>query len=156
MSTFVKIECPKLNGAMAGLAELASSSEKGALAAIARGMFSWGQTTRTTKIIPRTPKDVGNLRGTITATVNRAGNKATLSLFAGGPAAPYAVAVHEHLSESSPRSWKKAEASGHGVHWRTPGTGPKYMENPIREDLPKLPVEVGAEVEKALQRAIPK
>ena len=51
----------------------------------------------------------------------------------GGPAARYAQAIHEHLSEYSPPSWKKAEASGHGVHFRH--GGPKYLERPILKAL---------------------
>ncbi len=39
-----------------------------------------------------------------------------ISLGYGGPAAPYALAVHENLD---PR-----------VHWQRPGSGPKYLETP--------------------------
>ena len=53
----------------------------------------------------------------------------TLRVVAGGPAADYAEAVHEHLSEHSPPSWKAAEASGSGVTF-TQG-GPKYLERPF-------------------------
>ena len=47
----------------------------------------------------------------------------------GGPASAYAIAIHEHLSKSSPRSWKIAEAQGRHVHF-TQG-GPKYLELPF-------------------------
>ena len=57
------------------------------------------------------------------------GNQASVRLAYGGPAADYAEAVHEHLSEHSPHSWKVAEASGRGVHF-TQG-GPKYLERPF-------------------------
>lgn len=67
--------------------------------------------------------------------------------YGSGESQPYALAVHEHLSEHSPRSWKIAEsgasvrareglvfqASGGGVHWTKPGTGPKYLERPFLE-----------------------
>lgn len=53
----------------------------------------------------------------------------------GGPADDYAQAVHEHLSEYSPASWKKAEELGHGIHWNAAGTGPKFLENAARERL---------------------
>lgn len=49
----------------------------------------------------------------------------------GGAAKAYALAVHEHLSVHSPRSWKAAEASGRGVHFSPAGHGPKYLERPL-------------------------
>lgn len=49
----------------------------------------------------------------------------------GGVAKAYAIAVHEHLSEHSPFSWKKAEASGRPVKFSPPGRGPKYLERPL-------------------------
>jgi hypothetical protein len=58
-----------------------------------------------------------------------------ITLSFGGAAMPYAIAVHEHLSEHSPPSWVKAEQSGHGIHWTTPGTGPKFLEGPLNEAL---------------------
>lgn len=57
------------------------------------------------------------------------GNQASVRIAAGGPSADYAEAVHEHLSEHSPASWKAAEASGKGVKF-TQG-GPKYLEKPF-------------------------
>ena len=142
-ATFCKIECPQLEKVKAGLRELASlSSDKGAAQAVARALLSWGETTRTTKILPRTPKDFGNLRGTITARVTRQGSVARLEFYAGGPAAPYAVHVHENLKAN--------------VHWKTPGTGPKYIENPVTEEMPRLEDEVGREVERATQEAMGK
>lgn len=50
-------------------------------------------------------------------------------VMAGGPSAPYAVAIHEHLSEHSPRSWQIAEERGGGVHFAT--GGPKFLENAV-------------------------
>lgn len=50
----------------------------------------------------------------------------------GGDAAPYAIAVHEHLSEHSPYSWRVAESQG-GINWSVPGTGPKFLERPVLE-----------------------
>lgn len=64
------------------------------------------------------------------------GSQASVRLAYGGPAAAYAEAVHEHLSEHSPRSWKAAEASGSGVHF-TQG-GPKYLEKPFIEGTKNL------------------
>ncbi len=56
------------------------------------------------------------------------GEQVSVRLAYGGPAAPYAEAIHEHLSVHSPRSWRAAEESGRGVHF-TQG-GPKYLERP--------------------------
>jgi hypothetical protein len=140
MPTFAKITCPQLDTAKRGLQKLASTtSEKGAVQAVARGLLAWGERTRTSKIIPRTPKDFGNLRDTITVKVTSNGAKATLTIYAGGPAAPYAATVHEKMDVN--------------IHWQTPGTGPKYIETPVNEEMPKLPGEVARETDKAIERA---
>lgn len=60
-----------------------------------------------------------------------AGKGWSVRLSFGGGASAYALAVHEHLSEHSPYSWRKAEADGRGINWRLPGTGPKYLEKPL-------------------------
>ena len=57
------------------------------------------------------------------------GAQASVRVVAGGPSADYAEAVHEHLSEHSPPSWKVAEAAGRPVMF-TQG-GPKYLERPF-------------------------
>lgn len=76
------------------------------------------------------PVDRSTLQGSIHAEAPVVeGNQITNRVVAGGPAADYAEAVHEHLSEHSPHSWKVAEASGRGVHF-TQG-GPKYLERPF-------------------------
>lgn len=54
-----------------------------------------------------------------------------VSMGYGGAAKDYALAVHEHLSEHSPPSWKAAEKSGNGVHFSPAGHGPKYLERPL-------------------------
>ena len=64
------------------------------------------------------------------------GTNISVRLAYGGPAAPYAEAIHEHLSAMSPRSWKKAEAEGRPVHF-TQG-GPKYLERPYLEGIRDL------------------
>jgi hypothetical protein len=68
----------------------------------------------------------------------------------GGPADDYAQAVHEHLSEYSPPSWKKAEESGKGVHWNAAGTGPKFLENAVRAKIEGLEGRVAARVKARL------
>lgn len=52
----------------------------------------------------------------------------------GGQGIAYAVATHEHLSSSSPHSWRVAEAAGRPVRWTKAGTGPKYVERPLLEE----------------------
>lgn len=49
----------------------------------------------------------------------------------GGAAKAYALAVHEHLSAHSPRSWRIAEANGRPVQFHPDGHGPKYLERPL-------------------------
>lgn len=68
----------------------------------------------------------------------RQGRLIWCTLSYGGAATPYALAVHEHLSEHSPPSWIRAEQDGHGIHWTSAGTGPKFLENPIKEAQPTL------------------
>lgn len=58
----------------------------------------------------------------------------------------YAVAVHEHLSEHSPPSWVKAEASGRGVHFHPEGTGPKFLERAIQAEAPKYEEDIAAKI----------
>lgn len=59
----------------------------------------------------------------------------------GGPSEPYALAIHEHLSEHSPPSWQVAEESGSGVHFSH--GGPKYLERPVMNHSGLLPVAAG-------------
>jgi len=76
----------------------------------------------------------------------------SVTIVFGGPGIHYAIAVHEHLSEHSPPSWRIAESSGRGIRWSKPGTGPKYVERPMMEELPHLPklMQQDLRVEKAL------
>lgn len=50
--------------------------------------------------------------------------------------APYALAIHEHLSEHSPPSWRHLSPAQ--IDWNIPGTGRKYLENPLNEAEPSL------------------
>jgi len=105
----------------------------GAPDAVSRGLYAWGEQTRTAAI-RKTPKDTGTLRNSIFV---QRGNRA-ISIVAGGPSAPYAVTVHENLS--------------HKIKWRTPGTGPKYIENPIRERRPQLEKDIDREIQQELRK----
>ena len=64
----------------------------------------------------------------------------------GGPAAPYAEAVHEHLSEHSPPSWVTAEKEGRPVQFSPAGHGPKYLERPMMEAVDTFAREVADDV----------
>lgn len=55
-----------------------------------------------------------------------------------GPSREYALAVHEHISRFSPPTWLKAEAVGGGVNFHMPGTGPKYLEIPFKEEAARI------------------
>jgi hypothetical protein len=86
--------------------------------------------------------DGGTLRGTIEEHPAEIRDGAvTVSVSAGGPAIDYAVAVHEHLSEHSPPSWRAAGQDG--IHWNAEGTGPKFMEGPQLEVRDSLAEHVG-------------
>ncbi len=101
--------------------------EESAILLEVRGETIMGDSKR--NYVPVAP-DGGTLQGS--GIVEKAvieGENVRVRLVYGGPAAPYAEAVHEHLSEHSPPSWKAAESSGRGVHF-TQG-GPKYLELPF-------------------------
>lgn len=66
------------------------------------------------------------------------GRKISVTMSYGGAASAYAIAVHEHLSESSPHSWVVAEHNGDGVRWSVPGTGPKFLESVLNESSPHM------------------
>jgi hypothetical protein len=66
------------------------------------------------------PVNTGNLRATIHVETDSDG----VSVVAGGPAADYAVVVHEDL--------------GRVKNWRKPGSGPKYIERPALEEAPRI------------------
>lgn len=81
------------------------------------------------------PFHLGVLRGTgLTDLPEINGNVISVTMGFGGPAAPYALAVHEHLSEASPPSWRKAEAEGRAVEFHPTGHGPEYLKKPLLEE----------------------
>ena len=82
------------------------------------------------------PVDLGNLRSSghvEDPEFTRA--SVSVRLVYGGPSAPYALAVHEHPSDSSPPSWREGD-----VEFHPSGRGPKYLERPLLEAIPGLPV----------------
>lgn|SRR2546428_3976434 len=92
---------------------------------IARTMREWGEEVMTAskRVVP--VGETGNLMnsGHVEGPDLKA---ATLELLLGygGPAVTYAKAVHENLNPN--------------VHWKRPGSGPKYLERPFTEKLPEL------------------
>lgn len=52
-------------------------------------------------------------------------------IYAGDASSPSAIAVHEHLSEHSPESWKVKEANGRHVVFHPAGRGPKFVQTPL-------------------------
>ena len=73
------------------------------------------------------PVDTGALqRSGMVDRPERHGDEIQVKLSYGGAAQAYALAVHEYPSAHSPRSWRG------GVRWSKPGTGPKYLETPLK------------------------
>jgi hypothetical protein len=77
------------------------------------------------------PVDLGTLRSSgHVGDVERSGRDLSVTLDYGGAAAPYALAVHEHPSASSPPSWE-GKAVTDISNWSVDGRGPKYLERPL-------------------------
>ena len=99
------------------------------------------------QIVPVSPQG-GNLltSGHVDAPVTE-GSVVTVALGYGGPAAPYALYVHEALEgphEINPNwSWAK---KGH-IDWTRPGSGPKYLERPYDAKKESLPERLAKAVE---------
>lgn len=98
------------------------------------------------------PVDLGTLRASGTVKpVKRSGTNYSVTLYYGGPSAPYALAVHEHPSEHSPPSWR-----GKGVEdilavrtripWSLDGRGPKYLERPLLQAMDGMAERLGARI----------
>lgn len=80
------------------------------------------------------PVESGVLRSTgFVADPYRKGDDVSVSLSYGGAAAPYATALHEHPSESSPPTWE-----GKALVFTKEGTGPKYLETPLKNAIPGM------------------
>lgn len=62
------------------------------------------------------------------------GAEISVTLGYGGPAAPYALYVHEDLTPK---------------HWNRPGSGPKYLEVPLRDRQEQLPGRVMGAMKRA-------
>lgn len=114
-------------------------------AAIDRGLYKWGERTMgRIKGDPAVPVMDGPLRASgVVLPVERSGSVHTLTMGFGGPAAPYAIKVHEN-----PRAGKTGGVSPSGKRyrkWAKVGAY-KYLEAPMAQDGPKIPETIAAEV----------
>jgi hypothetical protein len=86
----------------------------------------------------------------------QSGASTSVILGYGGPAAPYALYVHEALEGATPPSpnwsWTKAVAAGKAIQWTRPGSGPKYLETPLKAKQHELPDRIRAVVMRALKK----
>jgi len=147
MSEFMVIKGPPLQKVSAELKKLGGSLTA-ALKIACRG---WAEEVATEAKSKLTPKSAGGgqLRSSIhVKPIKAEGTRLTITFAAGGVAAPYALAVHEHLSQHSPLSWRKAV----NIKWTTPGTGPKYLETPVRAGLTKLPALAKTAIENEIKK----
>lgn len=71
----------------------------------------------------------------------------------GGPARNYALYVHEALEGPHPINPNWSWARKGRVDWTRPGSGPKYLERPLREKLPDLPGRLKNRVTAAFKKA---
>ena len=74
------------------------------------------------KAVDRTPIDTGELRKSGTVSVDKKGMMTTGKVSFGGGAVDYADIVHEMPNTTN---------------WTEPGTGNKYLENPLKENSQK-------------------
>lgn len=113
--------------------------------AIARGLTKWGETTMgEIKGNPDVPVMDGQLRASgVVLPVEASGDTLTLTLGFGGPAAPYAIKVHEN-----PRSGKTGGVSPSGrkyKKWAKVGAY-KFLEGPMARNGSKVPDAIAVEV----------
>jgi len=73
----------------------------------------------------------------------------------GDEAVGYALYVHEALEGPYPInpdwSWAKAVAAGKQIQWTRPGSGPKFLENPLKAKQDQLPDRLGKVFREALK-----
>jgi hypothetical protein len=145
-TVFLKIATPDLKSLVDKLVLLQNDGP----IAIKRGLRHWAEMVaeiaKTTRV-PVAAKRGGTLRASIF--VKPEENTNSVVLGAGGPAEPYALAVHEHLSKYSPPSWQGKPI----LNWHLAGTGPKYLENPVNENKDKLVDYVTEEVDIELAKS---
>lgn len=86
----------------------------------------------------RVPVLTGALMNTGTVSIPyKEGNAIVVDLSYGSQSVDYALAVHENMDAN--------------VHWTRPGSGPKYLENPVKEMQGELPDELADAAREALE-----
>lgn len=114
------------------IAKLRRTGEEGAKAARKALYQKAEEVAAKAKAPGMTPVKTGNLRSTIHVEPIQAG-QSEYSIVAGGPAAPYALYVHEDLTA------------------RHPNGQAKYIERPFLEVLPTVAPAIGAALDKLLK-----
>lgn len=138
-----------LDGMIKGLTEL--KTRIGKLPAVAteeaaKALYQVAREKVEAVAIDRAPMADGTLRGTIETLPPRVnGNVIEVAVVAGGPAAPYAIAIHEHMSEHSPPTWVAAEEKGAGVHFQVGGV--KFLESALNDAIPGMAQDIGKRFE---------
>ena len=114
---------------------------------VGAALFQEGQTIMAASKESFVPVDLGALRAS--GDVAKPEIKATgasVTLFYGGDASAYALAIHEHPSAASPPSW-----SG-GVKFKR--GGPKYLEKPIRNAIPGMAARLAVKIRAFIGRTV--
>lgn len=92
---------------------------------VAAAVYQFGEElmSRSKEVVP---VDTGALMNSGYVTLpETSGDTVSVTVGYGGPAAEYALAVHENMDPH--------------VHWHRPGSGPKYLENPAKEMESQFP-----------------
>ncbi len=147
MSNF-KVEFPNLNQVIKKLKTLPGNMEKEFAKTLFSKLSVEVEGRAKAEFVPVAP-DGGALRTSIHTTKPKISpGKVSVSVVAGGPATPYAQAVHEAITPfthpSLPKAWRNLKLGF--IVWNVPGTGAKYLELPLNEALPGI--------KKALDRAV--
>ena len=121
-----------------------------ALMALGGAIQLEGETIMTRSKREFVPVDLGTLRGSGHVTQPEySGHKAEVTLGYGGPAAAYALAVHEHPSVHSPPTWQ-----GKDINWNVAGSGPKYLEKPMLESRKGQGQRIARRIKRRMDRLI--
>lgn len=103
---------------------------------VGRALYQEAEAIMTISKRDHVPVDLGALKTSgHVERPKRHGQDISVSMVYGGPAAPYALAVHEHPSRHSPPSWRMARGGDgrfRAVRFHPEGHGPKYLEKPLR------------------------
>jgi len=93
------------------------------------------------------PSDQATLKDTgITSLPIYEGKNIIVELSFGGPAAPYALTVHEHPSKHDPASWRAAMKAGKQIQFKPLGHGPGYLIKPLLEEAETFLADVVADI----------